>query len=182
MPAICWRPLDGIVRCDYGTRSPAMNCSDTNARPSSNSARTIVSWRFWTAGNSASAKWQTGVPHTVGSSLFRSPDRFVGLGFQPRRRLWACASSDGVRLWDVAAKREVAALRLGKSCSVVFLPDGRECSQAAIPAFASGRLRGVNRGRLCGLARRARDQSQPCWRSPGGPQRGRPVPGSHYGR
>lgn len=53
------------------------------------------------------------------------PIDLLGSDFSPDGRLWACASSDGVRLWDVAAKREVAALRLGKSCSVVFLPDGR---------------------------------------------------------
>src|SRR5262249_53515423 len=44
--------------------------------------------------------------------------------FSPDGRLLASASSDGVRLWDVAFGKEIAWLPVGDSLSVVFHPTG----------------------------------------------------------
>jgi WD40 repeat protein len=53
--------------------------------------------------------------------LHRGPD---GLDFSPEGRLLASASGDGVRLWDVASRQEVAFLNAGHHEAVVFHPDG----------------------------------------------------------
>jgi WD40 repeat protein len=45
--------------------------------------------------------------------------------FSPDGRLMASASDDGVRLWDVAAAREVARLPTEGSRSAIFHPDGK---------------------------------------------------------
>jgi WD40 repeat protein len=52
---------------------------------------------------------------------YKGPD---GLDFSPEGRLLASASGDGVRLWDVASRQEVAFLNAGHHEAVVFHPDG----------------------------------------------------------
>src|SRR5206468_3545003 len=53
-----------------------------------------------------------------------SGNRVWSTSFSPDSRLLASASSDGVRLWDLATAKEIAWLsRIGDSLSVDFHPD-----------------------------------------------------------
>jgi serine/threonine protein kinase/WD40 repeat protein/Flp pilus assembly protein TadD len=68
----------------------------------------------------------------VGSRVYRflrSPpatnDTTWTMDFSPDGRLLAAAGAGGMRLWDVSACREVAALPTGMCSGAVFAPDGR---------------------------------------------------------
>jgi serine/threonine protein kinase/WD40 repeat protein len=49
-----------------------------------------------------------------------------GIAFAPDGRLLACASLDGVHLWDVAAARQVGLVPSGLGYALAFSPDGRQ--------------------------------------------------------
>ncbi len=97
-------------------------------------------------GDSSEAEHETTpLAERSGGILIRHPGMVNGVTFSPDSRTLAVSSRSGVRLWDVATKRQTKTLEeLGGEMAAAFFPDGRRLVTACHPM----RLWDVTTGRI----------------------------------